>query len=133
MTFPQGTTPLNPVSQLPLKPTSAQPASQPLPGIPLSTKSLNVPLSDPKPSHSVSSKPKSEFQATLELHVLALGVLAHVQAGRSADASKRIKRLHTLLDSGVLDRTGIRDGVVEVCDCRDAHCIWSRLKTFLFF
>ena len=50
------------------------------------------------------------------MHVLALGVLAHVQAGRNADARKRITTLHYVLDSGVLDRSGIRDGVVEVCD-----------------
>ncbi|KAF8531321.1 hypothetical protein JB92DRAFT_2691954 [Gautieria morchelliformis] len=107
VTFPEGTQPPKP-------PTSAQPVSQAPPGIPLSTKSLNAPLSNPKLSPAVSlNPPKSELQATLELHVLALGVLAHIQAGRSADASKRITRLHTLLDSGVLDRAGIRDGVVE--------------------
>jgi hypothetical protein len=70
----------------------------------------------PSPSqNAVSSIPlKSVLHASLELHILALGVLVHVQAGRSADASKRITRLHTVLDSGVLDREGIRDGVIEV-------------------
>ncbi|KAF8515678.1 hypothetical protein BU17DRAFT_76792 [Hysterangium stoloniferum] len=57
---------------------------------------------------------KSELRASLELHVLALGVLAHIQAGHSKEASKRIAKLHTALDSGVLERNGIRDGVVEV-------------------
>lgn len=101
-----------------LKPmTNAQLVSEPWTVTPLSIKCLNTPLSSPKQLIAVpSSPPKSELRATLELHVLTLGVLAHVQAGRSAGASKRIARLHTILDSGVLDRSGIRDGVVEVCD-----------------
>lgn len=115
--FPNITKPSKSASQLPLKPTTnvVQPSSQPSNVTLQDSKSVNTPLSDQKSSVTVPSKPPpSELHATLELHVLALGVIAHVQAGRSNEASKRISRLHVVLDSGVLDRPGIRDGVVEV-------------------
>jgi hypothetical protein len=114
--FPDSPKPPKSSSQPPLQPTTnVMPSSQQSTATPLNAKSVNIPLSDQKPSTvSPFKPPKSELRATLELHVLALGVIAHVQAGRSSEASKRIAKLHVVLDSDVLDRTGIRDGIVEV-------------------
>lgn len=90
--------------------------------MPLTTLSLNTPIPNPKsPDVALIPPFKSEFRACLELHVVALGVLAHIQAGHSLKASKRIAKLHIVLDSGVLERNGIRDGVIEVCDIRMAE------------
>ena len=142
LTFPDSPKPQKPTPQTTLKPTTnVQPTSESSTVTPLGTKSLNTPLSSPKQLFvAPSNSPKSELWATLELHVLALGVLAYVQAGQSADASKRIAKLHIILDSGVLDRAGIRDGIVEVCDyivkCKRYRrrklpcafrCLWERL------
>ncbi|KAF8589090.1 hypothetical protein K439DRAFT_1333586 [Ramaria rubella] len=120
LSFPDTPKPSKPDSRPHLKPMSViQLKSESSTVSPLSPKSLNAPEPALKPVvtnvlPSSESGPTSALKAALELHVLALGVLTHIQAGHSSDASKRIARLHTALDSGVLDREGVKEGVVEV-------------------
>ncbi|KIJ38993.1 hypothetical protein M422DRAFT_258145 [Sphaerobolus stellatus SS14] len=85
---------------------------------PLAPRSLNTPtLPTPptaSPTATAKSPERSTLWASLELHILNLGVLAYVHAGRCDEANIRVARLHTVLDSGVLEREGIREGVIEV-------------------
>ena len=72
------------------------------------------------PSASVSTEPgvqaftsfEDEFESSMAVHALIMGVVFHTHAGKASDATLRLTHLHTLLDSGATKR--IPHGIVQV-------------------
>ena len=60
-----------------------------------------------------SSGVMSNLEKVLVVHVLIIGTIFHTYAGNSADAQRRMKSLHDMLDGGALDAFG-PSGIVEV-------------------